>query len=431
VTSRLVLLAVLSVASVALAACQTIDQHGAPGLGDNLAGGSGSGGGNDTPAQHDGGGSSDDTGATAAIDAASVPDAGPATLVATGYEHSCALSQAGAVLCWGANEHGQLGNGSNVASSAIPVAVQGLTGGVTALAAGTDHTCALVQQDGGSQVLCWGRNDHGQLGDGTTVDRPAPVVVPISQAITVLAAGGYHTCAGGSGGAWCWGQGDSGQLGNGTTTDSPAPVAVSGLASAAAITAGGAHSCAIDGSGGVWCWGEGGNGQLGADSTTNSPLAVAVTGLGGAATAVGAGNAHTCATTAGGVMCWGYGQYGQLGNGSTADSPVPVQVSMIGPEPKGISAGAEQSCALDARGGAWCWGDDQSGQLGDNGSSDQSLPVAVQGITAGASCISGGAAHTCAVVAGGGVQCWGWNVSGQLGNGTQSDSPTAAPVAGF
>jgi alpha-tubulin suppressor-like RCC1 family protein len=108
-----------------------------------------------------------------------------------------------------------------------------------------------------------------------------------------------------------------------------------------------------------------------------------------------------------------------------------VQVAGIGAGPKGISAGAEQSCVLDAKGGAWCWGDDQSGQLGDNGSTDQSQPVTVQGITAGASCISGGESHTCAVVAGGGVQCWGWNVSGQLGNGMQSDSPTAVSVAGF
>jgi alpha-tubulin suppressor-like RCC1 family protein len=356
------------------------------------------------------------------------------TLVATGYEHSCALSKAGAVLCWGANEHGQLGNNSTVASSPVPVAVQGLSSGVTALAAGTDHTCALVLQDGGTAVLCWGRNDHGQLGDGTTIDRPAPVAVPISQAITSLAAGGYHTCAADSGGAWCWGQGDSGQLGSGTTIDSSAPVAVLGLASATAvtaITAGGAHTCAIDGSGGVWCWGAGGSGQLGVGMTTNSNVAVAVTGLAGAATAVGAGNAHTCALTAGSVMCWGYGQYGQLGNGGTASSDVPVQVSSIGAGAKGISAGGEQSCALDAQGGAWCWGDDQSGQLGDNGAIDQDLPVRVQGVTAGATCISGGAAHTCAVVAGGGVQCWGWNVCGQLGNGTQSDSPTAAPVAGF
>ncbi len=423
--------AILAAASVALGACQTIDQHGQPGIGDDLAGSPASGDMSPPPAQDDGGGASSDTGSAAAIDAGSVADAGPAKLVVTGYEHSCALSQAGVVLCWGANDHGQLGAGSIGGSSALPLPVQGLGSGVTALAAGTDHSCALLGQDGGTSVLCWGRNDHGQLGDGTTSDRPVPIVVPVNQSVTILAAGGYHTCAGGSGGVWCWGHGDSGQLGNGATSDSPIPVAVSGLTVASALTAGGAHTCAIDASGGAWCWGAGSSGQLGVGSTSSSPLAVAVTGLGGPATAIGAGNAHTCAMTAAGVLCWGYGQYGQLGNGSTADSPVPVQVSAIGPGAKGISAGAEQSCALDARGGAWCWGDDQSGQLGDNGATDQSKPVCVQGITAGASCISGGESHTCAVVAGGGVQCWGWNVSGQLGNGTWSDTATAGPVAGF
>jgi alpha-tubulin suppressor-like RCC1 family protein len=373
-----------------------------------------------------------------ADDAASpaIPDVGAGTFgvaiaVAAGNQHTCAVTHAGAVLCWGADGNGQLGNGSTL-GSAVPVPVSGLVGPASAVAAGADHTCALVTLLGGSTVQCWGRNEHGEVGDGTTVDRPAPVTVaglPIG--VTSIAAGGAHTCALTSAGAvWCWGAGADGQLGNGSTADATTPVMVSSLSGATAIAAGGAHSCAVVSSA-VQCWGDDANGQLGVGSTNGSATPVAVTPLGAPATQVCAGNAYTCALTAVGAMCWGYGQYGQLGDSTTSDSPVPVAVATLATSTKAMAGGGEHACALDPGGGAWCWGEDQSGQLGDNGGTDSPVPVSVLGIASGANAIAAGTAHTCAVAGAGRVMCWGWNVSGQLGNGSQSDSAVAVEVLGF
>jgi len=360
-----------------------------------------------------------------------VPSLGPAALVAAGHEHSCAVTRAGAAVCWGANGSGQLGNGSN-ADSAVPVPVSGLGAGVAAISAGADHTCALVAVDGGTSVQCWGRNDHGQLGDGTTTDRSVAVsIVGLPTGATVIAAGALHTCAVAGGSAWCWGDGSDGQLGNGAAQDASTPVAVSGLSGVRTVAAGGAHTCAVTLSGSVSCWGLGSSGQLGVGSTTGSPSPVAIASLGAPAAVVSAGNATTCALTAVGAKCWGYGQFGQLGDGATADSPVPVDVMALPTSAPAVAAGGEHTCALDPGGGVWCWGEDESGQLGDDGAADSPVPVQVLGIASGAGAIAAGTAHTCTVDGAGGVRCWGWNVSGQLGNGTTTDSATAVVVAGF
>ncbi len=419
-------------ASVAATACQTIDERAPPGFERTGAAAIDGGAGSSSGSSAGAGDAGSDGAASPTFDAGDVPDVGPATQVVAGYEHACALSRAGAVMCWGSNAHGQLGRGAG-GDSPVPVAVQGLGAGVTVLAAGVDHTCALSAQDAGAAVLCWGRNDHGQLGDGTTQDRSTPVAVSAVTGASALAAGGLHSCALVGGAPWCWGQGDRGQLGSGTITDSTVPVAVGSLAGVIALAAGGAHTCAIAAQGAVQCWGNDDSGQLGDGTHESRAIPVAVAGLTQVATAITAGNAHTCARTTGGVMCWGYGQYGQLGNGATSDSPTPVSVRTpaAGLGAGGIGAGGQQSCALDGQGGAFCWGEDASGQLGDDGASDRAVPVPVLGVSAGASCIAGGVAHTCAVVAGGHVQCWGWNVSGQLGNGTRSDSASPVTVPGF
>jgi alpha-tubulin suppressor-like RCC1 family protein len=131
------------------------------------------------------------------------------------------------------------------------------------------------------------------------------------------------------------------------------------------------------------------------------------------------------------VQCWGYGQYGQLGDGATNDSAVPVAVSALAAGASTVTAGGEHACAVDAKGGAWCWGEDASGQLGDNGSADSAAPVAVSGLSTGVASLAAGGAHTCAVLVSGAVRCWGWNVSGQLGNGTQVDNATPVDVLGL
>lgn len=329
------------------------------------------------------------------------------TAVAAGRTHTCALTAGGGARCWGDNEDGQLGNGTRTSSS-TPVDVAGLSSGVRSIATGWYHTCALTTSGG---VKCWGRNLYGQLGDGTTFTwRTTPVdVVGLSSGVAAITAGEEHTCAlTTGGGVKCWGRNWFGELGDGTTTSRSTPVDVVGLGSGvAAIAASYDHTCALTTGGGVKCWGD----------TATTPADVPGLGSGVAAIAVGAG--HSCAlTTGGGVKCWGANWTGQLGDGTTDYRSTPVDVVGLGSGVEAITAGGSHTCALVTGGMVKCWGDNLDGQLGDGTRVQRTTPVDVSGLGSGVQAIAAGQRHTCAVTASGGVQCWGWDGYGQLGLGT-------------
>jgi len=208
-------------------------------------------------------------------------------------------------------------------------------------------------------------------------------------------------------------------------------VDVSGLGSAnSALASGWNHSCVLTPPGGVRCWGRNDHGQLGNGTTSDSASAVDVSGLGFGVKAVSAGAEHTCALTAiGAVKCWGRNQFGQLGNGSNLDSATPQDVSGLSAGARFISAGGEISsegsahtCAVTVSGAVMCWGANQSGQLGDGSTTNSSVPDNVQGLSFGIRGIAVGSAHSCALTGTGGTVCWGDNQFGQLGNDSRQGS---------
>lgn len=258
-----------------------------------------------------------------------------AKAVAAGDSFACALESGGTVRCWGRNNYGQLGNSFTGTCfsgpcSVTPVAVSGITN-ATAIAAGDRHACALLS-DG--VVQCWGRNDYGQLGNGTTMDSSVPVTVAgITDATSVAAASSLHACALlAVGTVQCWGDNANGELGNGTTTSSAVPVTVAGISDAMIVSAGSAHACALLSGGQLQCWGDNEYGELGNGSMlTTFPLGIStpvtVSGISNA-TAIAAGFEETCALlSTGSVQCWGYNSDGQLGDGTTMSSSLPVTVS--------------------------------------------------------------------------------------------------------
>jgi alpha-tubulin suppressor-like RCC1 family protein len=348
--------------------------------------------------------------------------------ISVGQYHVCALTSAGGVKCWGENTYGQLGDGTSTNKSA-PVDVSGLTSGVTAISAGQNHTCALTS---GGGVKCWGDNSLGALGDGTTTSRMAPVDVSgLSNGVVAISAGYFHTCALTNGGAVkCWGYNVYGQLGDGTTTRQSTPVNVSGLSSGvSAISAGQFHTCALTIGGGVKCWGYNGFGGLGDGTTTGRVTPVDVSGLTSGVTAVGAGAYNTCArTSGGGVRCWGYNGSGQLGDGTTTTRLTAVDVSGLTNNATAISVGQYHACARTTVGGAKCWGYNAFGALGDGTTTGRVTPVDVSGLTSGVTAIGAGAYNTCALTSGGGVECWGYNASGQLGDGSSTTRLTPRVV---
>jgi alpha-tubulin suppressor-like RCC1 family protein len=157
-----------------------------------------------------------------------------------------------------------------------------------------------------------------------------------------------------------------------------------------------------------------------------------VTGLGGRATALGAGDRHTCALLADGrVQCWGYNRAGQLGDGTTTQRSTPTTVTGLGGRATALAAGWSHTCALLADGRVQCWGNNSLGQLGDGTTTQRSTPTTVTGLGGMATALAAGGEHTCALLEGGRVQCWGYNSAGQLGDGTTTSRSTPVTVVGL
>jgi alpha-tubulin suppressor-like RCC1 family protein len=353
------------------------------------------------------------------------------TKIVGGDGHTCALYSTGVVRCWGSDSNGQLGNGSGNVDSISPVAVTGIST-ATDIAAGSRHTCALLSS---GRIQCWGADDHGQLGNGATLaDQASPVLVATYTDFTILAAGGDLTCAVRSDEtAACWGNDAEGGNGNdGTFADNASPVAVSGMSLVSGIAVGRAHACLFRSTGTVRCWGSDTEGQVGnGGGNTNVGTPVQPTATNTVAIYAG-GDTSYARFNDGTFDGWGADDEGQLGDSAGLNSRTsPTAVNGIANDTV-LAIGMKHGCGLTAGGTVECWGDDFFGQLGDNAAAtDEPTPVAVSILT-NVTAIGAGDYHSCAVVTGGTMYCWGANSSYQLGDGTANATRnTPVPVLGL
>ncbi|MFO0644242.1 MAG: Ig-like domain-containing protein [Polyangiaceae bacterium] len=351
--------------------------------------------------------------------------------VALGDEHTCALFDTGAVKCWGRNDHGQVGNNGTL-NRQVPTDVVGLGAGVAKIYVKHQQTCAIM--DTGA-VKCWGLNSRGQIGNNGTLDRQVPTdVTGLTSGITALALGDEHVCALDSGGGvQCWGRNDRGQVGNNGTLDRRVPTAVVGLSSGvAAIYAHHQQTCALMATGGVKCWGRNDHGQVGNNGTLDRIVPTDVVGLDSGVASLALGDGHVCALdTAGGVQCWGQNDHGQVGNNSTLDRIVPAAAQGLGAGVAAVYANGNQTCALMATGGVKCWGINANGQVGNNGILDRQVPTDCVGLSAGATALTLGDGHVCALMATGALKCWGLGNRGQIGNNGTLDRQVPTDLLGF
>jgi alpha-tubulin suppressor-like RCC1 family protein len=378
----------------------------------------------------DGGDAGDEAAAPDAIDV----DA--SSSLSAGVNHTCALTPTGGARCWGYNAFGQLGDGTTTDRS-TPVDVSGLTSGVASIVAGGNHTCAL-QTDGA--LKCWGLNSNtGALGDGSMVDSAIPVDVEGLGPGQVLqvAAGGAHTCAVVVGGAVrCWGLNVYGQVGDGTTDNASAPREVVDFASGATlVTAGNEHSCALTSDGEVRCWGHDsfdalGNASAGAQST--APVDVQGLPVPIAFVAASLPDWFTCALSrAGEVACWGTNLWGELGDGRQEVSAGAVAPLGLGGGNRFIAVGGS-ACAVTAADGLACWGKNEHGDVDQRTTLPVLSPETVPDMLSGVLAVSLGGGQACVRHAGGaGIQCWGNNDHGQLGDNSTDDSLVPVDVVGF
>ena len=355
---------------------------------------------------------------------------GPWSAVSAGEFHTCAINTSKSLYCWGWNVSGQLGDGTNVSRfSPKQIGSSGVWASVSA--AGT-HTCAVTT---GKSLYCWGWNARGQIGDGTTgTDRYSPRKIGSTGVWASVAGGGLHTCAITTGKSlYCWGFNQYGQIGDGTTgTNRPSPRKIGASGAWASVTAGYLHTCAVTTGKSLYCWGDNSEGQVG-DGTTSTRSSPRRIGSTGAWALAEAGYIHTCAVSSGkSLYCWGDNDSGQIGDGTTGtDRPSPTKIGTSGAWARvsaGGTSGANHTCATSTGNSLYCWGNNEHGQIGDGplGTSPRPSPKKV-GSSGGWADSTAGGHHECAITTGKSLYCWGYNLQGQTGDGTESP-PRRSPI---
>ena len=342
--------------------------------------------------------------------------------VSAGWSHTVALKSDGTLWAWGLNSNGQLGNGTTINSS-VPIQEDTSANDWSSVSAGYSHTTALKSN---GTLWAWGDNDRGQLGDGTTTESLVPVQEDTAATDwgSVSAGTDYTVALKSDGTFWAWGDNSYGQLGDGTTIDSLVPVQEDTSANDwSSVSTGYSHTTALKSDGTLWAWGDNGRGQLGDGTTTESLVPVQEDTAATDWSSVSAGGWHTIALKSDGTLwAWGQNRGGRLGDGTTIDSLVPIQESTAATDWSSVSAGGYHTVALKSDGTLWAWGSNSNGQLGDGTTTSSLVPLQESTAATDWSSISVGSDHTVAIKSDGTLWSWGYNVAGQLGDGTKTDS---------
>lgn len=418
-----------------------------------------------------GNGSSSNEESPSPVDISTITGNSAFVQISGSFYHTCAVMADGRAYCWGRDLNGALGNGvfvgaDQLSPSAVSTSGIGGSKAFVQIETAVGYTCAVMADGAG---YCWGNDNSGELGNGSesgnqyTPSQVDTSTISGNKAFVQISGGGSHTCAVTADGlAYCWGLDSAGRVGDGgaagSSFASPVAVDMSPIAADAAfvqVSAGLAHSCGTTSDGAAYCWGSDSNSALGnglvLTSDQPSPSPVDVTSIAGstAFVEVYALRLHTCGLTTDGVAhCWGSDSNGQLGNGSTAtedqespsqvdDSTMPRYASIVD-----ITAGEAHACARTPEGEAYCWGSDSSSELGNGsttGNQDSPSPVDLTPVTGESAWrpVAAGSGCTCAASGAGVAYCWGRDGDAQLGNGdvltANQESPSlvdTAPVAG-
>jgi alpha-tubulin suppressor-like RCC1 family protein len=351
--------------------------------------------------------------------------------LSTGDAHTCGVTTDNRAYCWGVNNYGRLGDGTT-SERLTPVAV---VGGLPfrQISAGVNHTCGVTTD---FRAFCWGWNNGGQLGDGTRTSRLQPVRVAGGKLFRTVEAGFMHSCGMSypDNRAFCWGIGGSGQLGDGTGASHSTPVAVVGALQFRQVTVGYNHSCGVTTANWAYCWGDNQYGQVG-DSTAGwvrvKPVRVRGSRQYGQ---IDGGGYNTCAVTAtdNRAYCWGRNDVGQIGDGTLSSTRRWPTAVAGGLSLRRVTVGGSSSygntCAEAVGSRAYCWGLNSTGALGDGTTTSRRTPVAVAGGLY-FSQVSAGDVYACGKTSAGVAYCWGSNGHGQLGDGTTVNRTTPVAVA--
>lgn len=372
-------------------------------------------------------------------------------LVSAGGFSACGMDAGGVAYCWGARYIGRIPviGGFGSASFRAPVRIDTSLDFDT-LAAGHSHACGLVN----GAAYCWGWGSEGELGQGSFASSAQPVAVAGGYTFTKLAVGQYHTCGLlANGEARCWGANLHAQLGDSTLVDRNAPVPVHGGLRFASISAGPYHTCGLTLDGAAYCWGLNDTKQLGTEAGDTecvsvisintcslTPVPVETGGL--VIASIVAGGYHTCALdAAGAAWCWGQNDLGELGTGAAS------QGGIIEPQPvagghafSALTSTMTFTCGLTSAGTGWCWGKNDWGQLGSSSATTcytswltaepcMPTPVAVGGGTPSFAVLDAGTYFACGYATTGIPYCWGENGDGQLGAGPDAPFQSSQPLA--